>query len=150
MANDWLCADWNASDWDTDCGGGNVTGTWASIQDDQAGSFTGQTVLGGNLTGNQDDQTANFVGTVVNPTPSNVTVNGQTVTITGTMGTVTILDDLMQVVYSGGAAVITLPPGDYTWTSTDGPSGAFTVSQSANRMGGTGAIRKPPRALTSP
>jgi len=129
-----------------------VTGTIASTQDPNVAAFSGTVTSNaatGTLASTQQNQTASFAGTVVNPVPSSVTVNGQTVTIHGNQGTVTILDSLLNVVYSGGAAVITLPPGDYTWTSTDGPSGSFSVSQAQNRMGGTGAIRKPPRSLTS-
>lgn len=79
------------------------------------------------------------------PAGTTVTAVGETVTIT-TAGTVTILDSLSNVVYTGGSGQITLPPDAYTWTDDLGGSGSFTVSSSANRMGGTGAIRKPPRS----
>lgn len=81
--------------------------------------------------------------------PSNVSAAGNQVTITGD-GTVTIRDSGNNIVYQGGAAVITLPAGSYSWTSTDGPSGSFSIagpSSGGNRMGGTGAIRRPPRTF---
>lgn len=77
------------------------------------------------------------------PAGSTVTVSGTTVTIV-TAGTVTITGP-GGVVYSGGSGTVVLPAGDYTWTSTDGSSGSFTVSAGGNRIGGSGAIRKPPR-----
>lgn len=98
-----------------------------------------------NLTGALFASTATFpTGALTQSSATTVTASGTTVTIT-TAGTVTIRDSANNIVYSGGSATITLPSGSYTWTSTDSGSGAFTVGGGGNRMGGSGAIRKPPR-----
>lgn len=79
------------------------------------------------------------------PVPNTVTVSGDVATVAGD-GTVTITGP-SGVVYSGGAGSTgPLDPGAYTWTSSDGGSGGFTIAAGGgNRMGGTGAVRKPPR-----
>lgn len=84
-------------------------------------------------------------GGLAPPVPNTVTVTGDVATVAGD-GTVTITGP-SGVVYTGGAGSTgPLDPGAYTWTSTDGGSGGFSISAGGgNRMGGTGAVRKPPR-----
>lgn len=77
---------------------------------------------------------------------STVTASGTNVTVT-TTGTVTIRDSGNNIVYSGGSGQVTLPPGSYTWTDDLAGSGSFSVSTGGNRMGGSGAIRRPPRTF---
>lgn len=95
------------------------------------------------LTGNLFVSTSTFpAGSVT--LSSTVAASGTTVTVT-TGGTVTITGP-GGVVYTGGSGVVVLPAGSYTWASTDGASGSFAIAGgAANRMGGSGAIRKPPR-----
>lgn len=128
---------------------------WASVGTNAAGdntfSNTGLTcgtqyfyrVFAVNAVG--DSAASNTDDTTTTACPSTVTASGTTVTI-ATSGTVTITGP-GGVVYSGGSGTVTLPPGSYTWTDDLGGSGSFSVSAGGNRMGGSGAIRRPPRTF---